>query len=39
MTEFDFLSNVEYKFTDGLTKNGKHHFSRPMIETPQVNKV
>ena len=39
MTYFDFLNNIEYKFTDGLTKNVKNLFSRPIIETTEVNKI
>ena len=39
MAYFDFLSNIEYKFTDGLTKNVKSLFSRPILDTAEVNKI
>jgi len=39
MAYFDFLSNTEYKFTDGLTKNVKSLFSRPILDTAEVNKI
>jgi len=39
MAYFDFLSTTEYKFTDGLTKNVKNLFSRPIVDTTEVNKI
>ena len=39
MAYFDFLSNTEYKFTDDLTKNVKSLFSRPIVDTIEVNKI
>ena len=39
MTYFNFLSNIEYKFTDGLTKNVKNMFSRPIVDSTQTNRI
>jgi len=33
MTYFDFFNTVQYKFSDGLTKNVKNIFNRPIINS------
>ena len=39
MTYFDFFSNIEYKFPNGITENVKNIFRRPVINTTQENTI